>query len=202
MLTIAANKDEGEGITANVTGIRLEEDGLMVAAVHAAGVLTSGEGRIVTDGGGDRRQDVAQLLLDGIPIDEGTPGLLGIATQAAGVPEGPGALLLLGVQHGGIVGAELHQKDLGVVHGSPTGGGGGIVEDLVVPTGLPVIFPCGGGSASLLFPIVFSVHFSLVCVFYIYEVSRKYWLAIDSASFANAFCFTSPRSYFSVCRCH
>ena len=42
VLTIAANKDEGEGITANITGIRLEEDGLMVAAVHAAGVLQEG----------------------------------------------------------------------------------------------------------------------------------------------------------------
>lgn len=160
MLTIAANKDEGQGIAPNVTGIGLEEDGLVVAAVHAAGVLTSGEGRVVADGGGDRRQDVAQLLLDGIPIDEGTPGLLRIATQAAGVPEGPGALLLLGVQHGGIVGAELHQKDLAVVHGSAPAGGG-IVEHLVVPTGLPVIFPGGGGgTASLLIPIVFSVHFS------------------------------------------
>ena len=164
MLTVAANKNEGKGVAPNITGIGLEEDGLVVAAVHAAGILTPRKGRVVTNRGGDRRQDVAQLLLDGIPIDEGTPGLLGIAAQAAGVPEGPGALLLLGVQHGGIVGAELHQKDLAVVHGSATGGGG-IVEHLVVPTGLPVIFPCGGGGgASLLLPIVFSVHFSSVCI--------------------------------------
>ncbi len=164
MLTIAANKDEGEGIAPNVTGVGLEEDGLVVAAIHAAGVLASGQGRIVAHGGGDRRQDVAQLLLDGIPINEGAPGLLGISTQTAGVAEGPGALLLLGVQHGGIVGAEFHQQDLGVVDGAGAAAAGGcVIEDLVVRTaaaaapGLPVVFG-GDCAAASLIPIVLSVH--------------------------------------------
>ena len=160
MLTIAANKDEGEGIAPNVTGVGLEEDGLVVAAIHAAGVLTSGQGRVIAHGGGDRRQDVAQLLLDGVPINEGAPGLLGISTQTAGVAEGPAALLLLGVQHGGIVGAEFHQQDLGVVDGAGTAAGGCVIEDLVVRTaapGLPVVFG-GGCAAASLIPIVLSVH--------------------------------------------
>jgi hypothetical protein len=160
MLAIAAHKDEGEGIAPNVTGIGLEEDGLVVAAVHAAGVLTSWKSRVVTHGGWDRRQHIPQLLLDGVPIDEGAPGLLGIATQTARVAEGTGALLLLGVQHGGIVGAKPHQEDLAVVRGraGSATGSGGIVEHLVVCTGLPVIFTAAGG-ASLLIPVVLSVHF-------------------------------------------
>ena len=162
MLTIAANKDEGEGIAPNVTGVGLEEDGLVVAAIHAAGVLTSGQGRVIAHGGGDRRQDVAQLLLDGVPINEGAPGLLGISTQTAGVAEGPGALLLLGVQHGGIVWTEFHQQDLGVVDGAgaAAAAGGCVIEDLVVRTaapGLPVVFG-GGCAAASLIPIVLSVH--------------------------------------------
>lgn len=163
VLTIAANKDEGEGIAPDITGIGLEEDGLVVAAIHAAGVLTSGEGRVVAHGGGNRRQDVAQLLLDGVPINEGAPGLLGISTQTAGVAEGPGALLLLWVQHGGIVGAEFHQQDLGVVDGAGAAAASGcVIEDLVVRTaaaapGLPVVFG-GDCAAASLIPIVLSVH--------------------------------------------
>ena len=192
MLTIAANKDEGEGIAPNVTGVGLEEDGLVVAAIHAAGVLTSGQGRVIAHGGGDRRQDVAQLLLDGVPINEGAPGLLGISTQTAGVAEGPAALLLLGVQHGGIVGAEFHQQDLGVVDGAgaAAAAGGCVIEDLVVRTaapGLPVVFGSDCAAASLI-PIVLSVHS-------ISEVSTTSSVRMNNGNGVRAFAFFTGLSF-------
>ena len=94
MITIAADKDEGQRVRLGNVG--LEEDGLGVVAVAAPGVLRSGQGWVVGDGRWNRVQDVSDLLFQFVPIDQWlVGGSLGVSAQSAGVSQGSGTLVLL-----------------------------------------------------------------------------------------------------------